>query len=626
MDVANECRRHNLIGEALGRAVSSAAPTDHAQLLALEYERFVEFGQVLDRAGRRYLVEYIRHQLEPDRPLPPDLDDAYFRYFRDALGGVLTLDALVELCRKNAGLRRQVATDTMKWLRQTYQELRENHPYENEVSRLTQWTVTPTAQFADRYPILLTYLQQTYTEDELPVGFFKERFGVRSSGFGVRSSGFGVRGSGFEVRGAGDRTASPITAQANDSPADNSPADNSSAPNSPAADPPAPNSPAADPPAPNSPADNLEPLIRDLLAQWDALLNAKILAHQLDDFKAKVEEFQDLMEAKVAEYTKLIKIVSPFSDYLSGYWDMSRSLWQDTSFDVLEHYADLLAREDELRELADMLGQWREAEIELEEETLEKTIVRQRWVRDPQMRSEISGVHESSDLNTLLSSEAALLGDAATESAFLKRFADGQLLTFRYDDRKLVTSTDHETEVYNKVREKERGPFILCVDTSESMSGRPEQVAKVLALGILKMAGRVGRRAYLINFSTGIQTLDLHDVTRSLEDIAAFLRMSFHGGTDISLPLYECFRQLRGDDYRDADVLVISDFIMYKLDRDIVEDMRHFQHNKATEFHALVLGEHANEEIVGAFDTTWQYDGAGVVQRVARDILAPGLP
>ncbi len=214
-----------------------------------------------------------------------------------------------------------------------------------------------------------------------------------------------------------------------------------------------------------------------------------------------------------------------------------------------------------------------------------------------------------------------MLAEEATESAFLKRFAERQLLTFRYDDRKLVTSTDHETEVYNRVREKERGPFILCVDTSESMSGRPEQVAKVLALGILKMAGRVKRRAYLINFSTGIQTLDLHDVARSLEDIASFLRMSFRGGTDISLPLYECFRQLRGDDYRDADVLVISDFIMYKLDADIMNDMRHFQHNKATEFHALVLGDHANEEIVGAFDTTWQYDGGGVVKRVARELL-----
>ncbi len=554
------------------------------QLLELEYQRFVEFGQVLDRTGRRYLVEYIRHRLEPDRPLPHDLDDAYFRYFREALQGVLSLDALVDLCRANAGLRRQVATDTLRWLRLTYQELRAKHPYGDEVSRLESWAITPEHLFVERWPLLTTFLENTYTEHELPVGFFKQRLEGRGTWRTERTRGArgqdGSDGSGGALLQLSVPRVSFVSLVSQNA-----------------------------------------VLVQDLLAQWDALLHAKILAHQLENLKEKAEDFQQLMEAKVQEYTKLIKIVSPFSDYLAGYWDMSRGLWQDTSFDVLEHYADLLAREDELRELADLLGQWREAEIELEEETHEKTIVRQQWVSDPSLRSEISGVHESADLSNVLSSEVALLAEGATESAFLKRFAERQLLTFRYDDRKLVTSTDHETEVYNRVREKERGPFILCVDTSESMSGRPEQVAKVLALGILKMAGRVKRRAYLINFSTGIQTLDLHDVARSLEDIAGFLRMSFRGGTDISLPLYECFRQLRGDDYRDADVLVISDFIMYKLDVDIMNDMRHFQHNKATEFHALVLGEHANEEIVGAFDTTWQYDGGGVVKRVARELL-----
>ena len=571
-------------------------PTDPAQVLALEYERFVEFGQVLDRTGRRYLVAYLRHRLEPDRPLPPELDDAYFRYFRRALEGALGLDALAALCRGNAGLRRQVASDTLRWLRDTYRELRAKHPYGDEVARLGAWAVTPLAKVRDRWPVLTTYLEQAYPPEELPVGFFKEAFARLSPpgaapapARGAARGPVAVDAGRFEPAGV-DRHGPPPTP-----------------------------TPAAGTPPP---AHDWEPLLRDLLAQWDALLHAKILAHQLRHLEERADDFRELVGAKVAEYQRLVRIVSPFSEHLAGYWDMSRSLWRDTNFDVLEHYADLLAREDELRELADLLGQWREAELEVEEETLERTIARQRWVRDPASRAEISGVHESADLNALVSSEAALLADADTEGAFLKRFADRQLLTFRYDDRRLVASPDHETEVYNRVRERERGPFILCVDTSESMGGRPEQVAKVLALGILKMAGRVGRRAYLINFSTGIQTLDLHDVARSLDAIADFLRMSFRGGTDISLPLYECFRQLRGDDYRDADVLVISDFIMVELDGDILAEMRHFQQNKATEFHGLVLGRHGNPQVVDAFDTTWQYDGEGAVRRVARDLLA----
>ena len=578
--------------------------TDPQQLLELEFARFVEFGQVLDRTGRRYLAEYIRHRLEPDRPLPPTLDDAYFRYFREALAGMLSLEALVALCRQNAGLRRQVATDTLRWLRQTYQELRTKHPYEDEVSRLQAWAITPLFVFRERWPLLTTYLAQVYHPHELPVDFFVARLADTTGSEDSDSAASDSEDSDSAASDSADSgsvgSGSAESGSVGSGSVDSSPLATDSVSKHPT---------------------SIQPLLRDLLAQWDALLSAKILAHQLDNLHVRAEDFQQRLEAKTREYLKLVSLVTPFSDYLAGYWDMSRGLWQDTSFDVLEHYADLLAREEELRELADLLGAWREAEIELEEETLERTIVRQRWVHDPTLRAEVSGVHESADLSNLLSSEVALLADADTESAFLKRFAERQLLTFRYDDRRLERSHDHETEVYNRVKEKERGPFILCVDTSESMSGRPEQVAKVLALGILKVAGRVGRRAYLINFSTGIQTLDLRDVARSLEDIAAFLRMSFRGGTDISLPLYECFRQLRGDDYRDADVLVISDFIMYKLDADIVADMRHFQHNKATEFHALVVGEHANQEIVGAFDTTWQYDGAGVVRRVARELI-----
>jgi len=314
------------------------------------------------------------------------------------------------------------------------------------------------------------------------------------------------------------------------------------------------------------------------------------------------------VQAKVNEYQKLTKLVSPFAEYVGSYWDMSRELWQETSFDALQKYSDLLEDEQSIKELADMLGKMREAEIEIEEEEFEKTIIRQEWVVDEQMKSEIAGVHESDDLNNLLSSEAGLLGDEGTESLFLKKFADKSLMTFRYEDRRLQKSEDHFTEINQRVRQKEKGPFIICIDTSESMNGRPEQIAKVLCLGILKMAAQENRRAYLINFSQGIETLDLHDIANSVDQIANFLRMSFYGGTDISLPIYEALRQLNTNNYEDADVLVISDFIMYKVDDDILQDVKFYQQNKNTQFHSLTLSDQPNSKILDVFDTNWVYD------------------
>ena len=163
-------------------------------------------------------------------------------------------------------------------------------------------------------------------------------------------------------------------------------------------------------------------------------------------------------------------------------------------------------------------------------------------------------------------------------------------------------------EINQRINQKEKGPFIICVDTSESMYGRPEQIAKVLTLCVLKLSMNQNRKAFLINFSTGIQTLNLHDIANSVDDIAAFLNKSFYGGTDATLALYEAIRQLGTNDYEDADILMVSDFIMSKMDDDILNKIRFHQQNKNTQFHCLILGDESNESVLSVFDTNWMYD------------------
>jgi len=362
--------------------------------------------------------------------------------------------------------------------------------------------------------------------------------------------------------------------------------------------------------------------LHDLLAQWDALLYAKTLEYQLTFLEQETDGYQSLVAGKVHEFNRLSGIVNPFNEYLGRYWDMSRSLWHDTSFDVIGKYDDLLKREDELKELADLLGRMREAEIELEEETMEKVIIKREWQTDPLMRSEIVGIQTGNRLSDLVSSEAALIGDPTTESLFLQKYADSQLLTFRYEDRKLVESKDNFMEVYQSSKLKDKGPFMICVDTSESMYGRPEQIAKVLCLGILKMAAKENRRAFLLNFSSGVQTLDLQEVGNSIDAIAKFLRMSFNGGTNISLPLYEVFRQLKTENYKDADVLIISDFILYEIEDKILQGIRSFQQNQNTQFHSLILSDEANHQIINEMNTCWLYDpkAKGIIRSMTRGL------
>ncbi|MEM6263704.1 MAG: VWA domain-containing protein [Bacteroidota bacterium] len=523
-----------------------------------EFERFIEFGGLLDRKMRRYLVQYLKKLAGYEEELPPILEDTYYQYFSRTLDHLFESEDLLELVRRKEAVSEQIICDTLNWMRKAHLKANEKNPFEEEESRLQQWNLTPLKRFVGCWHLPVNYLRGVYTREDLDVGFYEDKY-----------KGL-IKNRGFEEMKEEELA-------------------------------------------------DLDIIFTDMLAQWDALLQGKKLEYQLRKVGESQETFQELIEAKVNEYNQLTELINPFSEYTGRYWDLSRELWKDTSFNVLEKYRELLEDDDSIRELVDMLGKMREAEIEIEEETFQRIIVRKQWMEDYDAKAEIDGVHASNDLNALLTSETSLLADPDTETVFLQKYADKQLMTFRYIDRQLVTSEHEFTETDRKVKQKEKGPFIVCVDTSDSMTGRAEQIAKVVTFAIIRMAAEQNRRAYLINFSVGIKTIDLFEVANSIDRIAEFLQMSFRGGTDISLALHEVLRQLRGENYRDADVLVISDFIMYRVEEEIMRGVRHFQQNKSTQFHSLTLSEKPLEQVLNVFDSNWIYDPRkkGIIKELA---------
>ncbi|MEO1437440.1 MAG: VWA domain-containing protein, partial [Bacteroidota bacterium] len=447
------------------------------------------------------------------------------------------------------GMKIRIAKDLIFWLRKVNHQVFQKHPYGEELRLLAYWAGMPQQQVLLKWSNLLTGLRGDFTEDQIPVSFYQTAFAKISDGKSVDQ-------------------------------------------------------------IPTKAIEQFDRLYKDLLATWDAVLQSMILEYQLKHLKKAESDYSDLMESKLTEFKQLKKLLNPFGEYLGRYWDLSGELWQKSAFDLIQHYDALLEKEETVRKLADLLGRLREAELEMEEESIEKSIIRKEWQLDEFSKAEIDGIRQSDDFNHMLSSEAALLAEPLTEDLFLKKYAEQQLLSFRFQERKLVTSQDHEMEIYRKVKQKEKGPFIVCVDTSESMLGQPELIAKVLCMALIKIAARDNRGAFLINFSSGIEVIDLFDLNRSLDKVAEFLNMSFYGGTDISLPLYEAMRQLRGNRYKDADVVIISDFIMYQVDKDVLEQVKYFQQHQGAQFHSITLSKQANLDIIHTFDTNWLYDRA----------------
>jgi uncharacterized protein with von Willebrand factor type A (vWA) domain len=340
---------------------------------------------------------------------------------------------------------------------------------------------------------------------------------------------------------------------------------------------------------------------------WDELLFKKQTKWELDQIEEHRKKFCEELYKSIDELKKLQEALEPFTQELGRLWDMSKGKWQRANLDILKRYAELLQRDKSLKELAEMLGKMRHAEKEFEEELFANISLKPEWKVEHASKSDLIGIHESNDLNSLLPSETALLADVKTESIFFKKFVEKKLQTFEYQGKALSYKEEEFQDKRQKEKEETKGPFIICVDTSGSMHGTPETVAKTLCFAILKMAIRDNRKCCLISFSTGIETLNLTDLKNSLDKIISFLSMSFHGGTDATAAMKEALKMLKTQDYKKADVIMVSDFVMPAFVEATQEQVKTAKSNK-TRFHSLVIGDSKNPSTIKVFDNNWYYD------------------
>lgn len=173
-----------------------------------------------------------------------------------------------------------------------------------------------------------------------------------------------------------------------------------------------------------------------------------------------------------------------------------------------------------------------------------------------------------------------------------------------------VTYRDAPTEIIveQKSQEDEKlGPMILCIDTSGSMAGLPENIAKAMALFLGTKAKSENRPCFIINFSTRIETFEITDKT-GIPNLITFLRQSFHGGTDAAPALHHALKIMEQKNYQKADLLMISDFVMNSLPEDLLSAIA-IQRKAGNQFNSLVIGNaFMNERLKTHFDHEWIYN------------------
>ena len=297
-------------------------------------------------------------------------------------------------------------------------------------------------------------------------------------------------------------------------------------------------------------------------------------------------------------------------------WKLAQGNLRDNGFKVLDKFAFLLSDSPGLKELCDLIGRY-QVEVEKYHKVLREITVSKSYFepRPAPLGVEVSGVTVSDEIPHALPAELALYvnKNPLINKIFKLKFAQHQLLSYEYIDyfgySKNETETIEEIEPDGNDSASKKGPMIICVDTSGSMMGEPERVAKTIAFALAQKSLEEDRPCYLISFSDNYEPLDLSSYfnTDGISNLVEFLQKGFYGGTDPEPALRGGIKLMNESKWERADLLMISDFEMGNLSLDL-ETIIEEQKKKNSRFFSLKIGTCANKDVLNCFNEQWEYD------------------
>ena len=215
--------------------------------------------------------------------------------------------------------------------------------------------------------------------------------------------------------------------------------------------------------------------------------------------------------------------------------------------------------------------------------------------------TEIEQISIGNDLSHVIPTEVATLSVVATEMMFFKKFAERQLQIFA--NKPPMTAQDKQVQENQTKPRLEKGPIIVSVDTSGSMMGKPEKLARSLLMQLLRLAKKQHRKCFVITFSVRAKALELTKPA-NWNLLKKFLEEGFSGGTDGEQMLAAALDALQTKDFCMADVLIISDF-EFPLPIEKTCKRMETEHAKGTRYYGLQIGETKNP-YDKVLDKIWQ--------------------
>ena len=353
--------------------------------------------------------------------------------------------------------------------------------------------------------------------------------------------------------------------------------------------------------------DEIKPLKVSLLNELKKNISVLIENWELSQIKLIKEELIKKYISKL-EYIKKLKEILSDLDLGTGYfWDLSKGNLIESDINTLISWVEFLKKNKEIMELCNLLGKMKKYNKELIKEKISRTIKYDIKVPDKNSNEEISGIKLGKSIEYLLPNELALLNDSELEELFDLKYVEEKLMLFDYDSYINIEQEKKVEEFIESEKDEEKGPIIICVDTSGSMSGAPERIAKAIAFCISSKAISENRPCLLINFSTSIKVIEFNKFS-SFSDILNFLKKSFNGGTDLIPALKYSLDKMESEKFEKADVLILSDFILNNIGNEILEKINNAK-ILGNKFYSISIGNlFMDRNLNNIFTKQWVYN------------------
>jgi uncharacterized protein with von Willebrand factor type A (vWA) domain len=316
-----------------------------------------------------------------------------------------------------------------------------------------------------------------------------------------------------------------------------------------------------------------EQLLRTLLWHLDRLIDLQPRRTRAEAIAHVSGEFRDAWQREQGAWDTVLALLQDLGDLAHLRWDELRGLLTSREWREAQRIAERLAQLPELVALIHRLGRAeRAAHAEaLPPQPLDACarrvlgfkIVETRLTGPP---GELRGIRHGGRVEGMLGSEAAMLLHPVLHRLWRARFAEARLLTYDseavlHDLRPDPAAPPRSDPAPPRPEALERGPLIVCLDTSGSMRGAPENIAKAVALEAMRTAYRERRGCLLIAFGGPGEIIEreLGYTRQGLQSLLDLMGQAFDGGTDIQGPIERAIDRVHEARWAGADLLIVSD-------------------------------------------------------------------